>query len=387
MLRRMKAGMDDKSAVPGDQAVAQRVLDHIANGTTDTGERVWREPVDNYRKPERLKVELARVLHRTPTPFCPSAALPEPGSFVAREAAGVPLVVVRGTDGQVRAFRNACRHRGMQVASGTGCTRAFTCRYHGWTYNLEGKLRHIPHEAGFPGFAKDAHPLVPVTAVERLGLVFVTQDEPELASNGWGDPLGGLDRLIAADQRLFATAERDFDVNWKIFLESFIEGYHIKSTHPESFLPYGFDNLNVIDLFGRNSRVTYPFKRIQKLSKVPPSERRVDGLLTYVYHLFPNVLITVLSRHTNVVVLEPLAVDRTRQFTYTLTNGGGDDPAALAEAKRDAEFVGTTGAQEDRAVVEAIQRGLASGANSHFTFGRYESAIVHFHQTLSAALA
>lgn len=378
MLRRMKAGMDDR-------AVAQRVLDHIANGTTDTGADVWREPVENYRSPGRLQAE-QHLLRRCPTPFCPSAALPGPGSFVAREAAGVPLVVVRGADGQVRAFRNACRHRGMQVASGTGCARAFTCRYHGWTYNLEGRLRHIPHEAGFPGFDKDVHPLVPVTAVEHLGLVFVTQDEPAVDGDG-GDPLGGLDRLIAPDQRLFAMAERDFDVNWKIFLESFIEGYHIKTTHPESFLPYGFDNLNVIDLFGRNSRVTYPFKRIQKLAKVAPAERRVEGLLTYVYHLFPNVLVTVLSRHTNVVVLEPLAVDRTRQFTYTLTNGGGDDPAALAEARRDAEFVGNTGALEDRAVVEAIQRGLASNANSHFTFGHYESAIVHFHRTLAAALA
>ena len=347
------------------------------------GDAVWREPVANYLSAERLQAEVARVLRRTPTPFCPSAALPEIGSYVAREAAGIPLVVVRGSDGQVRAFRNACRHRGMQVASGTGCARAFVCRYHGWTYNLEGRLRHIPHEAGFPGFDKEAHPLVPVAATERFGLVFVTQDEPALGDNS----LGGLERLIAPDQRLFATGERDFEVNWKIFLESFIEGYHIKSTHPESFLPYGFDNLNVIDLFGRNSRVTYPFQRIRKLAKVAPAERRVEGLLTYVYHLFPNVLVTVLSRHTNVVILEPLGVDRTRQFTYTLTNGGGDDPEALAEARRDAEFVGNTGALEDRAVVHAIQRGLASGANEAFTFGRYESAIAHFHRTLTAALS
>ena len=99
------------------------------------------------------------------------------------------------------------------------------------------------------------------------------------------------------------------------------------------------------------------------------------------------MLITVLSRHTNVVILEPLAIDRTRQFTYTLTSGGGDDPEALAEAKRDAEFVGTRGAVEDRAVVQAIQRGLASGANDAFTFGKFESAIVHFLKTLTAALA
>ena len=186
--------------------------------------------------------------------------------------------------------------------------------------------------------------------------MFVTQEEPAAG----GDSLEGLTRLIAPDQRLFATAEREFDVNWKLLLEGFIEGYHIKSTHPESFLPYRFDNLNVIDRFGCNSRVTYPFQRIRKLAEVPARERRVEGLLTYVYHLFPNVLITVLSRHTNVVILEPLAIDRTRQITYTLTNGGGDDPSALAEARRDAEFVGTTGAAEDRAVVEAIQRGWAA---------------------------
>src|SRR5215467_14522780 len=174
-----------------DQSVARRVLDHIANGTTDLGQQVWREPVANYRSPERLKSEIEVVLRCTPTPFCPSAALPEVGSYVAREAAGIPIVVVRGSDGKVRAFRNACRHRGMQVASGSGCARAFVCRYHGWTYNLEGKLRHIPHEDGFPGFDREKHPLVPVTATEKLGLVFINQDGLPTA-----DPsLDDLDRL------------------------------------------------------------------------------------------------------------------------------------------------------------------------------------------------
>src|SRR6185503_19717608 len=167
-----------------------RLLDHIDHQTTDLSEGVWREPVAHYTDPGRLQAEVTRVLRRTPTPFCPSAALPQIGSYVAREVAGIPLVVVRGNDGQVRAFRNACRHRGMQVASGTGCARALVCRYHGWTYNLEGRLRHIPHEAGFPGFDKEAHPLVPVTASERFGLVLLTQDEPVLGD----DSLGGLER-------------------------------------------------------------------------------------------------------------------------------------------------------------------------------------------------
>jgi len=87
------------------------------------------------------------------------------------------------------------------------------------------------------------------------------------------------------------------------------------------------------------------------------------------------------------VVLEPLAIDRTRVFSYTLSHHGVAGDEALAAAKRDADFVSNTGSAEDRAVVCAIQRGLDSGANECFTFGRFEPAIVHFHRTLDAALA
>jgi phenylpropionate dioxygenase-like ring-hydroxylating dioxygenase large terminal subunit len=359
-----------------DQSVAQRVLDHIERGTTDAGNGVWREPVDNYRSAVRLAAELS-LLRRMPVPYCPSAALPEAGSYVAREAAGVPLLAVRGADGKVRAFRNACRHRGTQVASGAGCAKSFVCPYHAWTYNLDGRLRHVPHEEGFPGLDKSLHGLAPVHAEERLGLVFVSQDKTDVT-------IDALPVLLRPDQAMFASAERELAVNWKVFLEGFIEGYHIRFTHPESFYPYGFDNLNVLDFYGRSSRITYPFRRIQKLERVAPAERKVDGLLTYVYHVFPNVLVTILSRHTNVVVLEPLGVDRTRQITYTLANDPGEE--ALAEAKRDKDFVGNTGAQEDLAVVTSIQKSIGSGANEVFTFGEYEGCIVHFHRALEDAL-
>ena len=359
-----------------DQSVAQRILDHIAQGTTDTGAEVWREPVENYRSEKRLADERS-LLRRLPVPFCPSAALPETGSYVAREAAGVPLLAVRGADGKVRAFRNACRHRGTQLANGAGCAKSFVCPYHAWTYTLEGRLRHVPHEEGFPGLDKNTHGLVPVHAEEKLGLVFVSQEKSGAIDEQ-------LPNIIRPGQPMFDTTERVLAVNWKVFLEGFIEGYHIRFTHPESFFPYGYDNLNLIDLYGRSSRITYPFRRIKKLESAPPAERKIEGLLTYVYHLFPNVLITILSRHTNVVILEPLAVDRTRQITYTLANDPGE--AALAEARRDRDFVGNTGAQEDLAVVTSIQKSIGSGANDAFTFGRFEGCIVHFHRELGALL-
>ncbi len=364
-----------------DREVAARVLDHIAQGKTDLGGDVWREPVANYRSEARLAAEIGTVLRRYPVPFCPSAALPDPGCYVAREAAGVPILAVRGRDGIVRAFRNACRHRGMQVAAGSGCTNAFVCRYHGWAYRLDGGLGHIPHEEGFPGLDKAEHGLVPVTAVERAGLVFVTQD-----GSDHQEVLDDLPPVIGAGQRVFATSEREVPANWKISAEGFLEGYHILPTHRETFFPYGFDNLNVIEAFGRNSRVTFPFRRIEKLAAVPPAERRVDGMLTYVYHLFPNVMIAMLSRHTQMVVLEPLDAGRTRFVTYAMAEAPPDGGPLPEEVTRDTDFVERSGGAEDREVTCAIQRAIGSGANTHFTFGRFEGAIVHFHRMLDAAL-
>jgi phenylpropionate dioxygenase-like ring-hydroxylating dioxygenase large terminal subunit len=365
-----------------DQEVAARVLAHLRDGSTDLGETVWREPVAAYRSPERFREEQVQVLRRWPVAFCPSASLPRAGSYLAREAAGTPLLVVRGQDGVARAFRNACRHRGTRLADGEGCKPSFVCPYHGWTYRLDGGLHHVPHAHGFPGLDLGKSGLSEVRCEERLGLVFVTQDD---GAPGAESAFAGLPELLGAEQRLLGVSQVDFDVNWKVYLESFLEGYHIRSTHPKSFYPYGFDNLTLVEHCGPNGRVTFPFRRIEKLAEVPPEQRRVEGLLTYVYHLFPNVLVTVLSRHTNLVVLDPLAMDRTRLITWALTNRaeGGDEESA----RRDREFVNQTGASEDLAVVVAIQRGLASGANECFTFGRFEAAISHFHATLAGVLA
>lgn len=363
-----------------DQAVVERVLSHVRNGTTDVGNEVWREPVENYRSDERLRREI-ELLRRSTVPFCPFAALPDPGSYVARNAARIPILVVRGQDGKVRAFRNACRHRGTEVAQGAGCAKAFVCPYHGWVYGLDGQLKHVPHEQGFPDLDKREHALVPVHAEERGGLVLVNQSG-EASEH---DPMEGLDNLIAPGQDLIDTHDTEAKVNWKVSLEGSIEGYHIRFGHNETFYPYGYDNLNLIERCGRNSRVTFPFRRIEKLADVPEAERRVDGRLTYIYHLFPNTLVAVLSHHTDLIVLEPLEVGRTNMVAYTIANTGGD-PAAMESAKRDAEFVNQNGAPEDLALVESVQRSMGSGANEFFTFGHFESAIIHFHRNLHTSL-
>jgi len=362
-----------------EPSIAQRVLDHIDNRTTDLSEATWREPVANYRSPERLAAEVVRVFRRTPTAFCPSAALPEAGSFVARDAAGTPILAVRGDDGVVRAFRNACRHRGAQLANDAGCEKAFVCRYHGWTYGLDGALRHVPHAEGFPGLDRRARGLVAVDAVERGGMVFVTQD------GGAQDAgLAALADVLPPDFRVISTTQQRNAANWKVVMEGFLEGYHIFSTHRETFYPVQFDNLNVVETFGRHSRITFPYRNVQKLRAVAPEARRVGGTVTFVYHLFPNVIIATFPYRITMAVMEPMGIDATTIVTYTLARGR-DVECNKPAVERDADFV-NIGTREDRAVVESIQRGMASGANEFYEFGRFEGAIAHFHKGLHAAL-
>jgi len=368
-----------------DAELLDHILNHIDNGTTDLGDEDWFEPVENYTSPLRFDAE-RRLMRRLPIPFCPVAALPSAGSYVARASAGVPLVVVRGLDGSIRAFRNACRHRGMQLADGSGCTKIFRCNYHGWAYRLDGRLEYVPHEHGFPDLDKNSNGLVPVHEVEiRSGLVFITQDEPI----GLG-ALDSLPDLLTENQVLFDSSESVEDINWKLTAEGTLEGYHIKPTHPESFYPYGYDNLNVIETQGPNSRVCFPFRRIEKLRDAPRENLSLDRMVTLVHRIFPFTSINQLSQHCHVSFAEPESATRTRYFNYKFTlpkpNGSAATEEELARAKKDAAFLSDTGNQEDAKVVSDIQAAMSSGANTHYRFGRFESAIHHLHSNLARYL-
>jgi phenylpropionate dioxygenase-like ring-hydroxylating dioxygenase large terminal subunit len=359
-----------------DPELTDRLLEHVAAGTTDLSDEVWREPVEHYLTPERLHAEVHGVLRRRFTALCPSAALPEPGSYQARTVAGVPLVAVRGRDGVARVFRNSCRHRGTAVASGSGCATSFVCPFHGWVYGTDGTLRHVPDVHGFPGLDQQSRGLIGVPTTERAGLVFAAQEEPHAGE----EDLTDLPDVVDPAHTLHDQHELVIDANWKVLLEGFLEGYHIKATHRQTFYPFGYDNINAIETFGRHSRVTFPFRRIESLRELPPAQRRLEGLVTVVYHLFPNVIVAHLSHHTTVVVLEPETIDRTRMVTYQLAH-----PEAGEAATRDSKFV-EQGQAEDREMALTVQRGLTAGANDVLEFGRFEGALAHFHRQLTELL-
>jgi phenylpropionate dioxygenase-like ring-hydroxylating dioxygenase large terminal subunit len=373
--------IDSKHLLNDDQAI-DRIFTHIDNGTTDLGDTIWKEPVENYYSLERFNAEIA-LLRKLPIAYCPSAALPQNGSYIARNASKTPLLVVRGEDGEVRAFINACRHRGMQVANGSGCKKkAFVCPYNAWTYSLEGKLKRIPGEDGFPDLNKDDHGLVEVSAIEKGGIVYVQQD-------GQID-INSLEKCLdyfTDDQEMFQQGEVTDKANWKLLTETLLEGYHIKSLHRDTFYPYGLDNINLVETFGPNSRVIFPFKRIEKLRDLQPNERKIKGTVTAVYHLFPNASVSLLSKHSNLTIMEPIAPNQVKLVTYLMTNPETKgSTATLEDARRDALFVNESGQDEDREAARAIQETVTAPANTHLTFGYFEKAIVNFHSHLSKHL-
>ena len=365
-----------------DNEVIQRILNHIDNTTTDMGDRTWQEPVDHYRSQERFETEL-NLIRQEYTVYGPSAALAEPGAYSARDVYGVPIIVARGEDNCVRAFRNACRHRGVQVAKGCGRTKSFVCPYHAWTYGLDGSLRSVPHEYGFPNLDKNMRGLMPIGCTESNGLIFISMQLDKVAPEA--AMLANTSNLVPQGYRLHEETHFELPANWKIVLESFLEGYHIRSTHTRTFFPVQYDNLNVVEKFGRNSRLSFPYRAIEKLRNKPIEEWTIDARVTYVHHLFPNIIISNHPGFRAIVILEPIAADKTKQITYIVTDIEEQDTEQLALLDSALALV-NAGINEDRQVIMSGQRGLAAGANEYLEFGLFETAIVHFHSTLNQAL-
>src|SRR5215212_5225535 len=205
--------------------IARRVLAHIDAGTTDEGEP-WREPVAHYLDPVRFGQELA-LLRSRPSVLAPSAAIPAAGDHVARAAFGVPLFAVRDRDGGARVFRNACRHRGVSLVQGTGCSRALVCPYHGWTYRLDGSLAHVPHADAFPEPDGERRGLVEVPSDEVDGLVVIAGVEPSATGHPGLEALTGgrlWHDVLAPGLRLIDVSTTETPMSWKVLVEQFLEG-------------------------------------------------------------------------------------------------------------------------------------------------------------------
>ena len=159
--------------------------------------------------------------------------IPNPGNYFTVEYVGVPLVILRDRDGELRAFANTCRHRGARVASGEGNCRAFKCPYHGWVYGLDGRLRGADGMEHTENFERADYGLVPVRIETWGGFIFVNFDDE---AGSLIDYLGDFPEEMASYdcENLRLVRRKEFDVldfNWKIHIENAMEEYHVPVVH------------------------------------------------------------------------------------------------------------------------------------------------------------
>ena len=379
-------------SVADDAEIVRRILAHIDAGTTDEGD-AWREPVENYLNPIRFTAEL-EMLRSFPSVYLPSAAIPNLGDHAERVTFGVPLFAVRGRDGRARVFRNSCRHRGMALVEGPGCAHALVCRYHGWTYRLDGSLSHVPHAEAFPDLDMPTRGLVEVDSREVDGLIVIgplhsptSRHQADVAMAGLADGSPWRDKLLPAN-RLVAVRPTLRPMNWKVLVEQFLEGYHIRSTHKDTFYPIQYDDLNVVEAFGSNSRITFPYKNIERLRDRPESTWIVDHRVTYVYQLFPNVMFATFPNQVLVITIDPIDIDHTTVTIYAMvTPRVAEHVSTNPDAASGARSLLNDGGVEDNEMSEGVQRGLHAGANTFVEFGTHESAIGRFHANLDHRLS
>lgn len=368
-----------------------RLLGHVEAGTTDMGDGISTVPISDYTCPERLKRERRDVLQRMPVIAAASGELAEPGDALAHDALGVPLLIVRGGDGEVRAFINACRHRGTRLVDRPEVCRqrAFKCPYHNWVYALDGSLKAIPQAFGFEGLDWSDHGLVSVPATERHGFIWVVADR-----NGSLDldaHLGGL----AGDFDYFGLGEHEFfrrertlrKTNWKLIADAFLEAYHVQRLHKETIAPFFTDNEAVSDRIGPHVRSAIAREGIRALADLPEDDWRIGEHVTFAYYIFPCSVAITQPDHFTVINLLPQSVDETVVDHIMLLPHAPRSETEREHLERAFAFMdaGVINS-EDVWVAEQAQKTLHSGANDVMTFGRFEHQLKYFHDQLDRAM-
>lgn len=269
-------------------------------------------PASWYTDPARLRLEHERIFRRTWQYAAPLEALRFPGNYLAVDVVGVPVVLTRDHEGVLRAFYNVCRHRAGVVARGAGNRKSLQCTYHGWVYGLDGCLRSTPEFDGVENFDRADFGLLPI-AVDTFGpFVFINMDPQATPLAEW---LGKIPSETAALEidRMHRVERRDYvvDANWKVYVDNYLEGYHVPIAHPGLFRELDYQNYRV-EPFRYYSVQHAPIRPVRE----EDSAGRVYTALrgderAYYYWLFPNFMLNIYLGSLQINVILPLSHDRT----------------------------------------------------------------------------
>ena len=334
-----------------------------------------------YRDPEILEREFERIFFRSWVLAGREERVAETGDYFTFQLGPESVLVVRGRDGALRAFYNVCRHRGSRLcAEESGRFQgAIRCRYHAWSYALDGTLRAVPHLADTENFPKQEFSLYPVDVEVWQGFIFLRLEprgETLLAQ------LGALPERARpyplASLRVGARAEREVDANWKILIENFMECYHCPGVHPELADLVPLYRTGEVDASGSQPPAYREGAVTSTLSGT--TQRPIFAGLRdrprQRYHaelVLPNLLLYLFPDYVCARSLWPVSPTRTRVVSEWLL-----EPETLARPDFDCSdavaFMDLLGGQDWR-VCEAVQQGVVSRAHRHGVMLPQESEV------------
>ncbi|HWE44787.1 MAG TPA: aromatic ring-hydroxylating dioxygenase subunit alpha, partial [Caulobacteraceae bacterium] len=293
---------------------------------------------------EAYRREQATLLRRAWRLVGHESMLKDAGDYLTDLVGGAPVIVVRGADGEIRAFHNVCRHRAGPLATdySGNCGKELTCKYHGWRYALDGRLRSAVDFGAPDGFDPREFALFGARLENWRGYLFVNLDPSAVPV---ADELAPLEDLWArrdVPAHPF-TLRRTHEIacNWKTYVENYLEGYHVKAVHPELSTQIETD------------RYTVTMHGCVSVHEAPPTGGgATDGLWAWVW---PDLGVNVYRHGVMMERMTPLGADRTRlDFLYFY------DPAHLDELDWMLKMSDQV-TLEDKEICEQVQRNLNAG--------------------------
>lgn len=335
---------------------------------------------ERYVSPAWLARERAGLFATTPRVAVASTELAAPGSCLPLDVAGASALLVRGNDGVVRGFANACRHRATRLVDAPCAAKAIVCPYHGWTYGLDGELVHAPHEQSFAPVALGKRALAEIAVEERHGLVWLGRD----VAGYLGELDADLAALGLAQHVAWRTARMIRRCNWKLVIEAFLDGYHIRVLHRDSIYRFFVDAASAAARVGPHVRAVTARRTLHE-APAAIAGADVRAYATPSLTLFPATVVIEHPDFVSIIGVHPVAADACEWHHVMLV-----PTERRAEAEhwdRSWNLIEDTVFQrEDLWACEQIQRGLAAGATDALLFGSLEHAIEWFHASIDDAL-
>jgi choline monooxygenase len=342
-------------------------------------------PASWYLDPEVLAKEQRAIFGQAWQWVGHADQLAQPGDFITCTIGMEPVVITRGDDGLLHAFSNVCRHRAGAVALGCGHRKKLQCQYHGWVYDLQGRLQRAPEFEGVEGF-DPAHMRQPLFRVDSWGpFVFASTSLEGPSLHEW---LGEIPSEAAPLQvnllKPYITRDYHLACNWKVYVDNYLEGYHIPVAHPGLFKQIDYSQYDVIVRRWHSKQLTpiRPDLPESLYHRNLPEDAAPEALY---YWIYPNLMLNIYPDNLQLNLILPDGPERTiTHFAWFVRDP--DRPGLKAEMEQSLAFSDEV-QQEDILLCETVQKGLRS---AHYHQGRYsvkrENGLHHFHGLVAASL-